>query len=61
MGEVRLTPLDVGFDVRRTRLKVRLPAEFASAGIDIRGQTYLIEGTRDEMVQAIQQAGYSID
>lgn len=58
VGEVRLAPIDVGFDVRLEEMLIKLPAPFASAGIDINGTLYLIEGTREEMVSAIRQAGY---
>lgn len=58
VGEVRLAPIDVGFDVRLQEMLIELPAQFASAGIDINGTLYLIEGTREEMVSAIRQAGY---
>jgi hypothetical protein len=60
VGDLRLTPLDVGFDVRLHDMAVALPAEFASAGIDVKGQTHLIEGTRAEMIAAIIAAGYKV-
>lgn len=60
VGDVRLTPLDIGFDLRVCDQAIRLPAIFASVGLDIDGDSYLIEGTRAEMVRAIKAAGYKI-
>lgn len=60
VGDLRLTPLDVGFDLRRHGMAVSLPAEFASVGIELGGETYLVEGTREEMIRAIKRAGYTI-
>ena len=61
VGDLRLSPLDIGFDLRETDTKIELPAQFESVGLDIDGQTYLIEGTRDEMIQAICDAGYVVN
>jgi len=60
VGDLRLTPLDVGFDLRTADVAVRLPEHFASVGIERDGDTYLIVGTRDEMIAAIRRAGYRI-
>jgi hypothetical protein len=60
VGDVRLTPLDVGFDLRLHDMEVRLPADFKSVGIEEDGETYLVEGTREEMVAAIKAAGYRV-
>lgn len=56
---MQLAPIDVGFDVRFKEMLIELPAQFSSAGIDIDidGTIYNIEGTREEMVSAIRQAG----
>ena len=61
VGDLRLSPLDVGFDVRLHDTPIKLPDAFASVGLDVDGTTYLIEGTRDEMIAAIGEAGYRID
>jgi hypothetical protein len=58
VGELRLTALDVGFDIRLAGHAVFLPEQFSSVGLDIDGESWLIEGTREEMVSAIQEAGY---
>lgn len=60
VGDLRLTPLDVGFDLRRHDMAVNLPDEFNSVGLEIKGETYLIEGTREEMIREIKKAGYKI-
>lgn len=60
VGDLRLTPLDVGFDIRLHDMAVNLPAEFASVGLEVKGETYLIEGTREEMIREIKRAGYKI-
>lgn len=60
VGDLRLAPLDVGFDVRLHDMQIDLPDDFSSVGLAIDGETWLIEGTREEMVQAILDAGYLI-
>jgi hypothetical protein len=60
VGDLRLSCLDVGFDVRGIGT-VRLPEQFSSAGIERDGRVLLIEGTRAEMVAAIKEAGYKVE
>lgn len=60
VGEVRLAPINVGFDMRLHGMEVGLPEQFESAGRDIGGRVYLIEGTRDEMIAAVKRAGYKV-
>ena len=60
VGDLRLTTLDVGFDLRLHDYGVQIPQSFRSVGLDIDGETYLIEGTRDEMIAAIRGAGYKV-
>lgn len=60
VGDVRLSPLDVGFDLRLCNMAVKLPAAFETVGLDIDGDTYLIRGTREEMIAAIKEAGYEV-
>ena len=55
-----MSPLDIGYDLRLTDTKIELPPVFTSVGLDIDGQTWLIEGTREEMIAAIREAGYPI-
>lgn len=58
VGDLRLAPLDVGFDLRVLGMEVILPKTFASVGLEWDGDVYLIEGTREEMIAAIGAAGY---
>jgi hypothetical protein len=60
VGDLRLCPLDVGFDLRAQGIAIKIPDQFDSVGLDIDGETYLIEGTRDEMIAAILAAGYTL-
>lgn len=60
VGDLRLTPLDIGFDVRLHDMAIALPDTFTSVGLDIGGDTYLIEGPRDAMITEIRAAGYRI-
>jgi len=60
VGDLRLTPLDIGFDLRVQDMAIALPDNFSSVGLDIGGETYLISGTREEMIAAIREAGYRI-
>ena len=60
IGEIRLCPIDVGFDLRTVGNAITLPAVFSSVGIEEGGDTWLIEGTRPEMIEAIRAAGYAV-
>lgn len=61
VGDLRLTPIDVGFDLRLLGMEVILPAHFESVGLAGKnGETYLVEGTREEMVATIKKAGYRV-
>lgn len=61
VGDLRLMAIDIGFDLRTVGKKIRLPDDFSSVGLDGRdGQSYLCEGTREEMIAAIKDAGYEI-
>jgi hypothetical protein len=59
VGELRLSCLDVGFDLRGSGT-VQVPEQFSSAGIERDGRVWLIKGTRAEMISAIRAAGYRI-
>lgn len=41
-------------------MAVALPESFKSVSIEQDGEVYLVEGTREEMVQAIRDAGYRV-
>ena len=60
VGELRLAPLDIGFDLRQQDMPLQLPEHFGSVGIEVGGETYLLKGTREEMVAAIRAAGYRV-
>lgn len=60
VGDLRLSPLDVGFDLRLQGIAVKIPDAFASVGLEQDGDVWLISGTRDEMIAAIRAAGYAI-
>lgn len=61
VGDLRLAPLDVGFDLRRTGHAVRLPDwEWQSVGLEQGGRIWLVTGTREELVAAIRDAGYTV-
>ena len=60
VGDLRLTALDVGFDLRLHDYAVQLPESFRSVGLDIGGETYLIEGTRNDLITTIRAAGYVV-
>lgn len=60
VGELRLSRSDVGHDLRATKIPIDLACEFRSVGLDQDGETWLIEGTRSEMIDAIVNAGYAV-
>lgn len=61
VGAFRLSALDIGFDPRVCGFKIHVPDNFPSVGLDDRdGNTYLITGTREEMLHEIRKAGYRI-
>lgn len=61
VGELRLSPLDVGLDLKLLGAPVFLPPQFSSVGLQGRdGRIYLIVGTREEMIEEIKKAGYRI-
>ena len=62
VGDLRLSAIDVGFDIRAAGKSVRIPDwEFRSVGLDDRkGNRLLIEGTREELIAAIRAHGYQI-
>ena len=60
VGDLRLSPLDIGFDIRIHGIEVRLPKQFDSVGFEENGKIYLITGSRHEMIKAIKKAGYKI-
>ena len=60
VGDLRLTQRDVGVDLRLVGMAVNLPEKFTSVGIEENGETYLVEGSREELIAAIKAAGYTV-
>jgi len=60
VGDVRLAPIDVGFDVRAYGMAVEIPDDATSVGFEQFGDTWLVEGTREEIVAAVKAAGYRV-
>lgn len=60
VGELRLSSLDVGFDLRHHGYEVDVPNDCTSAGYDENGVTWLIEGTADEIREELRRAGYKV-
>lgn len=62
VGDVRLGVLDIGFDLIAVgRKTVQLPPTFKTIGYTDRdGKTWLIEGTRREMLAELRRAGFEV-
>ena len=61
MGDLRLSALDVGYDLRAQNFVAIVPPDCTSVGLDIDDETWLIEGTRSEIIDAMLDAGYRVD
>lgn len=62
LGSVRLLPIDVGFDARTIGQTVALPDDLGD-GVgyeDADGTPCVVTGTRDEVIEVLRAAGYSI-
>ena len=60
VGDLRLSALDVGFDLRLHGYEVDVPNDCTSAGYDVDGVTWLIEGTAEEIRAELRRAGYKV-
>ena len=60
VGGLRLSALDVGFDLRLHGYEVDVPNDCTSAGYDVNGVTWLIEGTAEEIREELKRAGYKV-
>lgn len=61
VGEFRLSALDVGFSLRTQGIPVKIPDDCRSCGYDdADGHTWLVEGTPEEIREALTNAGYII-
>ena len=61
VGELRLSALDVGFSLRDQCAPVEIPHDCRSCGYDdADGHAWLIEGTPEEIREALVKAGYAV-
>ena len=60
VGDLRLSALDAGFDLRLHGYEVDVPNDCTSAGYDVDGDTWLIEGTAEEIRAELRRAGYKV-
>lgn len=57
--EVRVAPLDVGFDLRRQRMAVSIPEGTTRASYATRKDArFVVEGTTDEVIREFTRHGY---
>lgn len=62
VGELRLSALDVGFDLRLHCIPIEIPDGCVSVGYDdADGHTWLVEGTPDEIRETLTKAGYAVE
>lgn len=62
LGDWRLTPLDVGFDLRVVGMSTARPSEDCrSVGVDIDGEQYEIVGPRATLIAVARAAGYDVE
>ena len=61
VGDIRLSSLDVGYDLRRHCIPIEIPDDCVSVGYDdADGHTWLVEGTPEEIREALVNAGYAV-
>lgn len=56
--DLSVLPIDVGFDLRLHDMVVAVPASATSAAYDSNGEERVVRGTVDQVVAALQAAGY---
>ena len=61
-AEIRLTPLDVGFDLRAIGQQTSLPAgeTLCVRYVDAHGQERTVTDRRDVVIRTLEEAGYAI-
>jgi len=59
-ADVRVDPLEVGFDLRKHKIAVRVLPDVKSAQFERGGRIWRVEGTRDEIISALERAGYTV-
>lgn len=57
--DLSVLPIDVGFDLRAAGVTVAVPADTHSAAYDDAGVERVVRGTADEIVVALEAAGYT--
>jgi hypothetical protein len=57
---LRLAPIDVGFDLAAEGIPVQVPDDTNVASYALKGERFVVEGTRDEIVRVLRKAGYTI-
>jgi hypothetical protein len=60
IADLTLTSADIGFDLRLNDIIVDISHDFRSVLIDQGGDVWRIEGTREEMIAAMREAGYRL-
>jgi hypothetical protein len=62
VGDIRLCSIDVGFDARTSEFTIILPSEIEDlwVGYDRGEKRFIVQGTRDEVVQELTLSGYRI-
>ena len=61
VGDLRCSSLDAGVDLRLHGYEIDVPEDCQSCGYDDRdGDTWLIEGTADEIRAELRRAGYKV-
>lgn len=56
--DLSVLPIDVGFDLRLHGILVSVPADTTSAAYDDAGIERTVRGTPEQIVAALQSAGY---
>lgn len=57
--EIRVAPVDVGFDLRVQGMPVQIPDGTTRASYaDRRGTRYVVDGTTDEVIAELSRHGY---
>lgn len=57
---ISLLPLDVGFDLRFTGIKVKLHEGYSYQYLSFDGKKEVIEGTLETISHGLRKAGYTI-
>jgi hypothetical protein len=58
--DVRVAPIDVGFDLRGENMVVRLPAGTRIASYEHNGERLVVEGKTSDVARVLRAAGYRV-